>query len=149
MKSTIREFKETDRDYVARSVLYSFMNGSKEVQKINRDSYFQAHNLTVNNLLNHCKCLVICDGEDFDLIYAFIIYENLEKFDVLHYLYVRKEFRHNRFAAELLAKMKSEGKNRNLSISHLTDEFRPARLKRLWEKVIYDPYARLFSSKAD
>lgn len=147
MKSVLRNFKESDRDYITRSLLFSFMNGSKEVQRINRDSYMNAHNQTVNNLLNNCECLVICDQEDDDLIYAFAIYENAKAFDILHYVYVRKDFRHNRFAAELLCKINSQSKNRNLALSHLTDEFRPARLKRLWDKVVYDPYARIFSSK--
>ncbi len=140
MKSILRKFKETDRDFITRSILMSFMHGSKEVQKINRDSYMQAHNGTLNKLIDNCESLIICDPEDEDLIYGFIIYENGEKFDVLHYIYVRKAFRKNRFAAELLSKV---FKKRNLAVSHMTDEFKPARLKKLWEKVIYDPYLRI------
>lgn len=139
MKSILRSFKDTDRDFVTRSLLMSFMHGSKEVQKINRDSYMNAHNTTINKLLDRCECLLICDLEDQDLIYGFVLYENGEQFDVLHYIYIRKAFRKNRLAAELLSKV---FKKRNLAISHITDEFKPARLKRLWEKVIYDPYLR-------
>lgn len=147
MQSITRNFKESDRDYVTRSLLFSLMNGSKEVQKINRDSYMSAHNQTVNKLLDNCECLVICDAEDVDLIYAFAIFQNAPKFDILHYIYVRKDFRHQRLAAELLTKINSQSKNRSVAASHLTDEFRMARLKKYWDKAIYDPYARLFANR--
>jgi hypothetical protein len=140
MKTVLRKFKETDRDFITRSVLMSFMNGSKEVQKINRDSYMRAHNTTLNKLLDKCECIVSCDPEDQDLVYGFALYDNGEVFDVLHYIYVRKTFRKNRVAAELLSTIQNK---RNLAISHLTDDFRPARLKKYWEKVIYDCYLRI------
>lgn len=140
MKTIQRKFKETDRDYVTRSVLFSFLSGSKECQRINKDSYMQAHNQTVNKLLDTCECIVICDPEDNDLIYAFSIFENLKNYDILHYLYVRKDFRHLGLVKEMIAKII---KVKNVGLSHLTDDFRPARLKKYWDKVIYDPYLRI------
>ena len=136
----IRQFKETDRDFVTKSLLMSFMNGSKEVQKINRDSYMNAHNSTINKLLDRCECLLACDDQDDDLIYGFVIFEGLSKVDVLHYLYVRKAFRKKGIARDLLTKTR---KKHFVVISHLTDEFKVARLKGYWEKAIYDPYTRI------
>lgn len=118
----------------------SFVNGSKEVQKINRDSYMRAHNTTLNKLIDKFECLISCDPEDQDLVYGFALYNNGEVFDVLHYIYVRKTFRKSRVAAELLSVIQTK---KNLAISHLTDDFRPARLKKYWEKVIYDCYLRI------
>lgn len=140
MKTIQRKFKESDRDYVTRSILFSFLHGSKECQRINKDSYMQAHNITVNKLLDSCDCLVICDPVDEDLIYGFVIYENLKHYDILHYIYVRKDFRHLGLVKEMIDAIK---KVKNLALSHLTDDFRPARLKKYWDKVIYDPYLRI------
>lgn len=140
MNSKIRNFVESDRDFVTKSLLFSFMNGSKEIQKINRDSYMQAHNKTVNKLLDRCDCLIVCDPEQADLIYGFVIYENLSKFDIIHYMYARKDFRKHGFIKQCLEQIH---KTENLALSHLTDEFKPARLKTLWTRVTYDPYTRI------
>ena len=116
------------------------MNGSKEIQKINKDSYMQAHNKTVNKLLDRCECLIVCDPEDEDLIYSFAIYENLSRFDIIHYLYTRKDFRGQGFIKKCLERIH---KTENVAISHLTDDFKPARLKTLWTRATYDPYTRI------
>lgn len=137
----IRKFKETDRDYVSRSVIYSFLNGSEEIKKITKDSYLRAHNETVNGLLNNCECLLVVDDQDPDLIYGFAIYENLKECDVLHYIYTRKEFRDRGVGRKLIEAIRSS--QNTVALSHLTDSFKPARLKKYWpEKVIYDPYLR-------
>ena len=118
----------------------SFLSGSSEAKKIHKDSYMNAHNKTINGLLDNCECIVTCDEEDPDLIYGFMIYEHLKDYDVLHYIYVRNSFRGKALAGKMLEVCKS--KNDSVALSHLTDEFRPARLKKHWGKVIYDPYLR-------
>ena len=136
-----RQFKESDRDYVVRSTLYSFLNGSEEAKRIHKDSYMRAHNKTINGLLDNCECVIMCDSEDSDLIYGFAIYEKLKDYDVLHYIYVRKDFRTKGVAHKMLDHMKSS--NDSLAMSHLTDDFKPAKLKKYWPgKIIYDPYIR-------
>lgn len=116
----------------------SYLSGNQEVRKINKDSYLTAHNRTVNGLLDKCKCTVVCDGEDEDLIYGFIIYQKLNDWDVIHYVYIRKDFRGRGIADKLIFDSRSD--NKQLAISHKTDEITPARLKKYWSKVIYDPY---------
>ena len=133
----VRSFKETDRDFIIKSVLFSFMNGSKEIQKINRDSYMHGHNKVLNNLLDKCDCLIACDPEDSDLIYGFVIFGETPTYDILHYIYVRKPFRKNAYAKSLLENVHRKNQ---LSLTHLTDDFKPARLKKYWEKVIFDRY---------
>lgn len=131
--------QDSDRDYVTRTILMSFQAGSKEVRKINQDSYLQAHNKTINKILDRSKCLIVCDEEDEGLIYSFLIFEHGGNFDFLHYIYTRKNFRNNGFVK---AQLTALGKNKTLVITHLVDNFQPARLKEYWDKVIYDPYAR-------
>lgn len=136
-----RKFKESDRDYLTRSTIYSFLSGSAEAKRIHKDSYMQAHNKTVNGLLDNCECIIMCDSEDPDLIYGFAIHEKLKDYDVLHYIYVRKDFRTKGIAHKMLDSIKSD--NRSVAMSHLTDDFKPARLRKYWpEKVVYDPYLR-------
>ena len=43
--------------------------------------------------------------------------------------------------------IKQVQKSEQLSLSHLTDQIKPARLKKYWQKVIYDPYAVLGALK--
>ena len=136
-----RKFKESDRDYLTRSILMSYLSGSQEIRKINKDSYLTAHNKTVNGLLDNCQCVVVCDGEDEDLIYGFVIYQQMKDWDVLHYVYVRKDFRGRGIGKDLIKTAKSG--NDQVAISHLTDDFKPARLKSMWKKAIYDCYLQL------
>ena len=136
-----RKFKDSDRDFVTNSLIRSFLSGSSEARQIHKDSYLRAHNKTVNGLLDNCSCTIMCDSEDSDLIYGFMIYEQLKDYDVLHYIYVRKTFREKGLAHKMLEACKS--KNGSVALSHKTDDFKPARLKKYWkDKIIYDPYLR-------
>lgn len=119
----------------------SFLNGSQEIRKINKDSYLTAHNRALNKLLDKCECDVVCDSEDPSFIYGFILHEAMGEYDVIHYVYLRKDFRGRGLAKDMIKNVKSE--RVNVAISHLTDDFKPARLKSIWEKAIYDCYLRI------
>jgi GNAT superfamily N-acetyltransferase len=116
----------------------SYLSGSQEIRRINKDSYLTAHNKTLNGLLDNCECKIVCDTEDPDLIYGFIIYESMKEWDVIHYIYIRKDFRGRGLADKLIFEACTG--NTQLVLSHLTDDFKPAKLKKYWSKVIYDPY---------
>ena len=137
----IRPMEKTDRDYITRSVLMSFMSGSREIQKINKDAYLKSHNETLNSILDSVSTIVICDDQEDGLVYGFIIFETAPLADILHYLYIRRDFRGKGLATKLLEIAKT--KNTLCVMSHLTDDFKPARLKKYWSKVLYDPYTRL------
>lgn len=124
----------------------SYLSGSQEIRKINKDSYLTAHNKTVNGLLDNAECRIVCDKEDQDLIYGFIIYQKMNDWDVIHYVYVRKDFRGRGIADEMIFNSHSED-TKQLAISHKTDDFTPARLKKYWSKVIYDPYLQSMASR--
>lgn len=136
----VREFRETDRDYITRTMLYSHFNLSTCAKKNNRDSFLNGHNKIINALLNYARCLIIADATDPDLIYSFIIYEQgLGEFDVIHYAHTRKDFR----GLGLLKTLKDILKTKdNLALTHTNDEIRPARLKNIYSKVIIDEYIR-------
>jgi len=140
----IRELKPTDFDYISKSVVDSFLNNSREAQKVNKEAYKRSHWDIVQGLLANAKTLVLCDEQDNDLIYGFVIYDHFPLSDVLHYFYLRNDFRGKGFAKKLILCIK---KNEVLAYSHLTDGFRPARLKELWGKVMYDPYLRSMAFK--
>lgn len=139
MMIKFRDFKETDRDYITRSLLFSFLGGSKEAQRVLKDAYMVGHNKVTNFLIDNCKIIVACDDVDEDLIFAFCIYENLKKHDVIHYIYIRKDFRKQGIVHLIFKRIQQ---NSMAVISHMTDEIRPARLKKFWDKVSYDPYLR-------
>lgn len=133
----VREFQEHDRAYITRTVLFSMLENDKQTRRINKDSFLNAHNKIINAILNHSKCLVIADPEEPKLIYGFIIYDQEQgNYDVIHFAYIRKDFRE----LGLLKNLKEVIKTRdNLAITHITDSITPARMKKHYSKVIYDP----------
>jgi len=134
----VREFRESDRDYITRTMLYSHFSLSNHAKRINKDSYMNGQNKIINSLLDYAKTLVVADPIDSDLIYAFIVYEQgLGQFDVIHYAHVRKDFRKLGLLKNLVEVVKTRS---SLAISHINDEIKPAKLKKFYEKVIYDPY---------
>lgn len=133
----LRPFREGDRDYIVRSVIMSYLSGSKYAQKIHKDAYMRAHSSNINNLIDHASVIVMADPDQEDLVYGFAIFENLPFADVLHYFYMRKDFRKKGLASQLLASIKKSPK---LAYSHLTEDFKPGRLKNMWEKCLFDPH---------
>lgn len=101
-------------------------------------------NRIINALINKCEVLVCCDDQDDDLIFGFAIYDNVKDWDIVHYIYLRKDFREKGITQLLIKQIQ---KTEQLSISHLTDQIKPARLKKFWQKVIYDPYSVLGAIK--
>ena len=133
-----REFRESDRDYITRTMLYSHFSLSSHASQINRDSYMNGQNKIINSLLNHCNTLVVADPIDSDVIYSFIIYEKqVGEYDIIHYAHTRKDFRKLGLLKNLVEVIKA---TQNLAISHTNKDIRPARLKKYYDKVIYDPY---------
>ena len=138
IKFIVREFRETDRDYITRTMLHSHFNLSTCAKKNNRDSFLNGHNKVINALLDHAKCLIVADAIDPDLIFSFIVFEQgLGEYDVIHYAHTRKQFRGLGFIKNLKEVIQTKNK---LAISHLNDDIRPARLKQYYKKVIVDNY---------
>ena len=137
-KFIIREFKECDRAYICRTVLFCLIENDKHSTRINKDSFLSGHNVILNQVLDRAKCLVVADPEENKLIYGFIIYEqSLGNFDVVHFAYVRSQFR----GIGLLKNLREVIQTKKfLAVTHLTDSIRPAKLKAYYEKVIFDPY---------
>jgi hypothetical protein len=106
-------------------------------QRINKDSFLTGHNKVINSILNYAKCLVICDPVESNLLYGFIIFETRGEFDMIHYAYIRKDFRGLGLLKNIVDIVKTK---KNLSISHTNSEIKPAKLKKYWDKVIFDCY---------
>jgi hypothetical protein len=139
-KFIVREITGSDRDYIAKTVLFSYFDSSACVRKNNRDSFFTGHNKVINALLDHAKTLVIADPEDSDLIYGFIIFEqSVGQYDIIHYAHIRKDFRGLGLLKNLVEVIKTKD---NLALSHISDDIRPARLKKYYQKVIVDSYVQ-------
>jgi len=139
-KFTIREFSHSDRDYITKTVLFSYFDASTCVRKNNRDSFFTGHNKVINALLDHAKTLVLADPEDSDLIYGFVIFEqSIGQYDIVHYAHIRKDFRGIGLLKTIIDLIKTKD---NLAISHMADNVRPARLKKYYNKVIVDSYVQ-------
>jgi len=134
----IRDFKETDRGYICSCILNGIWALDSATRRNNKDSFLVGHNIIINSILSRSKCLVVADPLEPKLIYGFIIFEQGKgNFDILHYAYLRKDFRKLGLLKSLVSVIKTKD---YLSISHINDEIKPARLKEYWNKVIYDGY---------
>jgi len=139
-KFIVREMIKSDRDYIAKTVLFSYFDSSTCIRRNNRDSFFTGHNKVINALLDHAKTLVIVDPEDSDLIYGFIIFEqSVGLYDIIHYAHIRRDFRGLGLLKNLVEVIKTKD---SLAISHVSDDIRPARLKKYYNKVIVDSYVQ-------
>jgi len=98
--------------------------------------YFLNHNKLINYHLDFCTTMVARDDDGF--ILGFICFQNInkpsERFDLMHFLFVRKEARKNGIGGALLKEMKSAP---DLFYTHQGD------LYKLWdkyEKKVFNPY---------
>lgn len=141
----IRLMNKDDIPFVTKSILMSYRAGCRHIRAINKDSYLRGHNQLILKLLSHesTETMILADDKDDSLILGFISYSKIGKANVLNYLYVRNDFRESGIASVLLKEWREKQilDPACLVMSHLTDNIKPARFKKLgFEKVYYDPY---------
>ena len=125
-----------DRDYIVQTWLRANLSRSAIAKSIPRGVYFKNHNRLINYHLDFCQTKVACDEEGF--ILGFISYENIQEpsecFDLLHFIFVRKEMRNQKIGTNLINCMKNA---KDLFYTHQGDIYN------LWgkyEKKVFNPY---------
>ena len=136
-KFLMREMRYGDRAYICRTILFSQIELDSYTRKINKDSFLTGHNKLINRMLDHAKCLVLVDPQEQGLIYAFIVFDHMGDFDIIHFAYVRKDFRGLGLLKNLVSIVKTKP---NVAISHINENIKPAKLKSYWTKAIFDPF---------
>lgn len=136
-----------DLSFITRTILFSYQSGNRFTRSIDKDSYLRNHNLDILEAIGNSDCLLIVDTKDSSLILGFIAFHVRDINTILHYIYVRNDFRRLGIAKKLLQVMKEKSPSGTLILSHLTDSFKPAAMKKYgYSKVLFNPYIlRIYS----
>jgi len=70
---------------------------------MNKDLFCQEQHALIERLLKRCKILIACNQQFEDQIYGYIVYEVIDKTLVLHFIYIRFDFRQFGIASKLLS----------------------------------------------
>lgn len=88
----VRALIETDIAFIFSSWLKAFRN-SKFATEINQNVYFSEQHKLVEKLLGRAQTLVIGAANDPATVYGYICYEYIQGIFVLHFAYVKHDFR--------------------------------------------------------
>jgi hypothetical protein len=131
-----RPLAEDDYSFVKDAWMRCFRFGSTLTKEIPSDIYIPRHGALIDNLLHRCITELVCLKEDPATILGFLVYERITKLNIIHFIYVKKDFRKMGLATALIANTKVDPDQS--AYTHRTranlwiDERYP--------KLIFDPY---------
>lgn len=88
----IRALIDSDLPFIFNSWLKAYRN-AKAVAEVNQNVYFSEHHKLIERLLQRGKTLVIGAAGDPATVYGYINYEEVQGIFVLHFAYVKHDFR--------------------------------------------------------
>lgn len=97
----VRTAGKEDASFIIHSWLTSFREGDW-VEGVPNQVYYHSHHKVVESILSRATVLVLCLPDAPEVMFGWICVEGCENGVILHYLYVKHEFRGNRMASRLL-----------------------------------------------
>lgn len=91
-KLKIRSANDKDRNFILKTWLKNYKK-SNFASEIDPSIYYEAYQNAVKNCLSRSTVSILCDEEDPNFIYAFFVLDEHTEANVLHFLYVRDDFR--------------------------------------------------------
>ena len=131
-----------DIPFIYSTWLKSYRN-SDIAKNLSNDTYYHHHRNIVNEILtkDNVAITVICDETDHDQIYGYVVAEILAGSFIIHYVYVKYNFRKLKLLSQLYAeKLHAEGylpQDRVTFVTHLPRNYQT--LKSLYN-IEYNPY---------
>lgn len=127
----------TSRDelhFVLQSWLRSLRQLSRYYREISKDIYFREQQRIVKNIISRGNVLVVSPKADDNIIIGYIVHQikNANAI-IVHYVYVKNEYRGNGIATSLLNRV-ADGKQ-NIIATFKTGDFGNE------NRITYDPYA--------
>jgi len=116
MALKIRSVEKNDYPLIFNSWLKSL---SKSFSLMDKDMYYQGQHRLIERLLQTSKCHVAVDSEDESIIVGYLVESALQDVNVVHYIYVKKDFR-NMGIAENLLENANIHKGSNIIYTHAT-----------------------------
>lgn len=132
----IRQAMPSDASFIIHSWLQSFREGDM-VEGVPNQIYYHHHHKLVTNLLRRAAVTVISDPSAPEVVFGWFCWESCDRGIIIHYAYVKNEFRRSRLASRVLDEILDSEQPEYVFVTHRVDpmgfEFR----KRRW---IYNPY---------
>lgn len=99
---TLRHARNSDYIFILSNYQKSFRN-SQFAGIIRNNQYYSVMKNTLDDLLARgARCVIACDKLDSDNLVGFILFETTNTVPVIHYLFVKPDFRENGIAGYLL-----------------------------------------------
>lgn len=128
----------SDIPFITSTWLRTYRTKSTLAQKIMEGCYFNEHNHLINRALMNGRTIVVCDIEDDEHVFGYLVGVNRRTADYLHYIYVKSAFRGKGIGSKLLGEFK---KSDDLFNTHETlSRHLFTKLKKDYNRVIYNPY---------
>lgn len=88
----IRSLQYGDRNFILNSWLKSYRN-SPATDRMENAAYYYEQSRVINDFLDHCPVIIACDPKDPSNIFGYLVYQFIDGYFVLHYIYVKHAFR--------------------------------------------------------
>jgi ribosomal protein S18 acetylase RimI-like enzyme len=130
----LRPPQKNDINFIFNSWLKSFIDSPDNPIKGN--AYYSYQHLLINSILSRAEVSILCNPDDLEQIFGFIVYEMINNIVVVHWLHVKYSFRQLGFARYIITAIlnlaESRGifnpvitiTHRGLSYKHLKDKFK-------------------------
>lgn len=131
----IRSLIDTDIPFIFNSWLKAYRN-AKAVTEVNQNIYFSEHHKLIEKLLKRGKTLVIGAAGDPATVYGYINFEEVQGLFVLHFAYVKHDFRTLGLFKELMKATQHDFK----LLGCYTHKLKSAGILETKWNLVYHPY---------
>jgi ribosomal protein S18 acetylase RimI-like enzyme len=134
----IRDYKSEDRDFVFSSWLRNYKHSSYFAKRIRNSVFFFWHQKIADAIVSRpsARILVACAPGESDVILGYLVMEERPTEQVIHYVFVKPEFRKMGIGRKLW--LKAEVKPTGAYFTHWT--FVVNDLREKMPELTYDPY---------
>jgi len=136
MGLVIRELTKEDYPIIFNSWLKSYSKEYVKYKNVPNQIYYQGQHLLIENLLSNSTTLVAVDSEDQNIVLGYCVGTKSEDTFVVHYIYVKKDFRGMKIASNIL-KYAGVTPESNIVFTHYTPSGAALASK---FNAIYHPY---------
>lgn len=126
----IRKSVKSDESFIYSTWLKGLYYGNAWFKEIDQDIYFKNYHQVIERIINKPSSSILCAclEDDQDTLLSFCVYETIEDYQVLHWVFTKFSFRRSGIAKALLPnniKFVSSLTNIGKSIKHKDWKFNP------------------------
>ena len=135
MNYKIRGRVPNDIEFITSRLLNYYKQYSAWGKSMSKDVFMKNHSMQLNKVLKHCRFHVACDPEEQKNILGFLITERGSNQDIIHFAFVKKDFRGKGIMTDLVKMAK---KYENCIYTHKTSDKNV--LLKAYKDPIFNPY---------